>query len=143
MSVFRGGVYLAGPISGCSYKECTDWREGVAEKLEAYDIVSWSPMRHSIYPEHIMSQGRSIVSRDRNDIERSDLVLVNFLGATQVSIGTVWEIGYAWATRTPVVLAMEEKGNVHEHSFVTEHAGFRVDSLDDAVSVIVNILVPD
>lgn len=37
-------LYLAGPITGLTYAECTDWRDWVRAQLPP-DIVGLSPMR--------------------------------------------------------------------------------------------------
>lgn len=144
-------VYLAGPITGCSYGEATDWRDGVAAVLAPHGIKGLSPMRgkeylrnetnigHS-YEDTLLSSGKSIIARDRNDSTTSDLLVVNLLGASRVSIGTMVELGWADAHRVPVVLVMEKSGNVHDHRFVTELAGWHVDNLDDAVRVVLAVL---
>ena len=109
-------VYLAGPISGTSYGESTDWRESIAEKI--YPHTALSPMRGKSYLsseaaiadsyDTPLSCAKGIITRDRWDVERCDIVLVNLLGASRVSIGTMMEIAWADAYRKPVVLVMEE-----------------------------------
>lgn len=144
-------VYLAGPITGLSYSGAVDWRESVQKSLKEVGITGISPMRAKDYFKDIkefsatckgyeqyscLSSARGIMTRDRWDAHRCDIVLVNFLGAERVSIGTVMEIAWADSNRIPVVLVMEDNGNVHEHGMITEAAGFRVNSLDDAIEVI-------
>lgn len=147
-------VYLAGPITGLTYEGCTDWRDRVTAKLAVLGIKGLSPMRAKAYlraigeigptdddyPQGVFSAQRGVVTRDYYDCTTCDILLVNLLGAKAVSIGTMMEIAWAWMKRTPVVLVMEPKGNVHEHMFVREMAGFRVETIDEAVSVIGGIL---
>ncbi len=83
-----------------------------------------------------MSSPRGIMTRDRFDATRCDALLVNLLGAARVSIGTVMEIAWADACRTPIVVAMEPAGNVHEHAMIAEAIGFRVPTLAEAIHVI-------
>jgi len=45
--------------------------------------------------DHFFSGARIIVEKDALDIKRCDIVVVNLLGATKVSLGTVAEIGMA------------------------------------------------
>lgn len=148
-------VYLAGPISGLSYSESVDWRKSVAADLEAVGIRAFSPMRHKDYlagekclaavipdtMKRVMSTHRGIISRDRFDATRCDVLFVNLLGAKTVSIGTMMELAWADLSRTPIVFAMEAAGNVHEHGMVMEAINFRVPTLEEAVHVVKCILL--
>jgi nucleoside 2-deoxyribosyltransferase len=143
-------VYLAGPITGESYGGATDWRETVSMRLLQAGIVGLSPMRGKqylqdvvdiadSYPAHIMSTEKAIVTRDTFDVQRCDAVLVNLLGAKRVSIGTMIEVGLAYAQRKPIVVVMEPD-NIHQHAFVRQMAGYVLDNLDDAVRVTITLL---
>ena len=144
-------IYLCGPISGLSFDECTDWRKYVARRL-ASDIVPLSPMRGKeylakekaigdSYEDTILSSGRAITTRDRNDVMNCDMLMANFLGAQKVSIGSVIEYGWADAFRKPIITIMEaDKTNIHEHSILNGVTGFRVSTLDEAV-VVANALL--
>ena len=92
------------------------------------------------YEDKVMSCARGIITRDRFDTQRCDVILVNFLGAKKVSIGTVMEIAWADSIRTPIICAIESTGNPHDHPMVTEAIGFRVASLDEAVECAIKIL---
>lgn len=145
-------VYLAGPITGLNYKGATDWREEAKTRLNDVGIAGFSPMRAkehlknrkvlvaSGYLDSAISNPKAIVCRDHNDVYTSDAILVNLLGAERVSIGTAMEIAWAHAYRKPIVLVMEKKGNLHEHGMLTEVCGYRVTNLDDAYSVLHNLL---
>lgn len=142
-------VYLAGPISGLEYDGACGWREQVAPYLRDVAIVA-SPMRNKEalagigklegtcqYGElEIMSAPAPVFARDRYDVKRSDILLVNLLGATERSIGTIFEIGYAVAHGKVIVLAIEDEGNCHDHLFVTAAASIRVNNLEDAVYAV-------
>ncbi len=151
-------VYLAGPITGLSFTGATDWREQFQHKLGVY-IKAMSPLRskdylkneksigdsyeagsnHSAGPSqlvHVMSGQKGITTRDRYDVMTCDVILVNLLGATRVSIGTVMEIAWADMLRKPIVLVMEKEGNLMDHAMVRESCGFRVETLDEAAAVI-------
>lgn len=154
---FTPKVYLAGPISGCSYGGCTEWRVGVREQLTKYGIFGFSPMRAKDYLKDnenisadgkdyerlsVMSTARGVMTRDRFDTTTADVILLNLLGSTRVSIGSMVEVGWADANRVPIVCAIELAGNPHEHMMLSEAIGFRVASLEEAVKVVVNILKP-
>jgi nucleoside 2-deoxyribosyltransferase len=143
-------IYLAGPISGCSYDGCTSWRE--AFKTHMPDSVQClSPMRgkdyldqeqviDGSYPNHVLSCSRGIMTRDYFDCTRADIVVVNLLGAPRVSIGTVMEIAWAYTRHTPTIVMMEKEANVHEHPMIAEAIGFRVETMEQAAHVAKVIL---
>lgn len=151
-------VYLAGPISGLNFDGATEWRDAVVAELAEAGIKGLSPMRAKEYLRdaydaqggfsatcveygHLscLSGPRGIMTRDRFDATRCDVLLVNLLGATRISIGTMMEIAWADLCRTPIVCVMEE-GNVHEHAMVNEAIGFRCGDLAEAVTVVKAIL---
>jgi nucleoside 2-deoxyribosyltransferase len=150
-------VYLAGPISGLHFNECTDWREYAIKSLAQVGIKGLSPMRCKDYLESlerplsshgrdyehlgVFSASRSIMTRDRFDATRCDVVLANLAGAKIPSIGTVMEIAWADLSRIPVVCAIEKDGNPHEHMMISEAIGFRVQTLDQAIEVVKGILI--
>jgi hypothetical protein len=147
-------VYLAGPISGCSYEGATDWREYVISNLPD-SIRGLDPMRgkkylkdevsldsklqEDVYTEAAETRAKGVLTRDRFDVMRSDLIFVNLLRAKRVSIGTVMEIAWADIWRIPVVVVMEED-NIHQHGMLTEAVGFIIDNLDDGIQLIRDIL---
>lgn len=148
-------VYLAGPISGLTFDDATDWRRKAQASLEAAGIVALSPLRGKDYlrsqgvlrgdadwygPMGVFAAQRGIMTRDRFDAQRCDVLLVNLLDAPRVSIGTCMEIAWADALRTPIVCVMEATGNVHEHIMLNEAVGFRVPSLEEGLDVVKMIL---
>lgn len=144
-------VYLSGPITGLTYKEARfGWRQQFADQL-APGITVLSPMRHEghlaeikgklakEYPEHLFSHPKMIVSKDLLDIDMSDIVVANFLGAKKPSIGTVSEMGYAYAKGKTIITIME-KGSIHDHPFVTELSSAVVNNMDDALAIVNSLL---
>ena len=154
------GVYLAGPITGLTYDDGQDWRSYARAVLATQGIEAFSPLRGKDYLKeygeldaggvgsaytglHALSDPAGIVTRDRLDCTKRDLVLVNLLGADRVSVGTCIEFGWADAARVPIVVAMERDGsNPHDHAMVYGLAGYVLPSLDDAIQVATVILKP-
>jgi len=151
-------VYLAGPIGGLTYDDAQDWRtltNGFIKHHSDGKIVCYSPLR---YKRHIVSDGPlpagpldthpmttadGITCRDLYDCKTADLILVNFLGAKTVSIGTVLELGYAKAHDKPVIAVMEDEGNPHEnHSMLQKMWQFRFNNLESARSMVLDFLLP-
>lgn len=145
-------VYLAGPISGSSYDEATDWRLKADRDLEKWGIAGFSPMRGKVYlskeetiadsySDHTMSSITGINVRDRNDVRTADALLVYLLGAKRVSIGTVIEISIAQERNIPVVLVIEKEGNIHDHGMLTYNC-IRVTTLYEGIACIRQLLLP-
>lgn len=145
-------VYLSGPIKGLVYGEATDWREHVTRKFPPH-IIAISPMRSKEFlsngkvldlndmPDHAIVRPNGLVARDRYDVMRCDAMLVNLIGAKQISIGTCVEFGWADSYRKPIITAMREE-DVHNHGFVRELSGFLVPTLDEAIEIAQAILCP-
>lgn len=147
-------VYLAGPITGLSYDGAEDWRAYAKGKLGEFGIKGLSPLRAKDYLRSldvlsgtgeeyahlgVLSTCRGVMTRDRYDATRCDVLLVNLLGAKSVSIGTVMEIAWADLKRTPIVVAMEATGNCHAHMMISEAIGFSLPTLDQALDVVAAI----
>ena len=150
----RGRVYLAGPIGGKTYGEATDWREELTRQFAAVGIEALSPMRGQEYLSRMqtmppatlgnllpLSTPRGINIRDRWDAARCDVLLVNLLGATKPSFGTVLEIGYAVGADPlkPIIVVMEPD-NLHCHPMVLDSAGYVVQTLGQAAIIVCTLL---
>lgn len=148
-------VYLAGPITGLNFAGATDWRNEVSAELRGRGIRAFSPMRCKEYLAQVgtisghgrdyahlgtLSTPRAVMTRDRFDATRCDVLFANLLAADRVSIGTVMEIAWADAHRVPIVCAIEPEGNPHDHMMISEAIGFRVTSLDEAIAITAAIL---
>lgn len=144
-------VFLSGPITGMSYDDCLLWRTYVQQNL-APGIVGISALRgrehlranpviRNDQDGNILSSPKGITARDRFDTMRCDVLLVNLLGATSISIGTVLEIGWADALQKPIVTVMEP-GNVHDHGMIRTISSFVVHSLDEGIRLVEAILLP-
>jgi nucleoside 2-deoxyribosyltransferase len=126
-------LYLAGPITGLSYDTARGgWRKEFAEmlRLQSPHIECYSPMRAKEFLSeqqslqcrgedleklgHALSRPLGILTRDGNDVRTADAIVACFLdhAAGVASLGTVWEIGYAAASRVPVVAVMKPGGPV-------------------------------
>ncbi|MGE0684245.1 MAG: hypothetical protein AB7P69_25475 [Candidatus Binatia bacterium] len=146
-------VFLCGPITGRSPEEAMNWRKYVISRLPP-QIRGIDPMRDThngvrhcaksseLTVERLM-HGKAVVSRDRFDVQRSHLLLANFLGADAVSIGAVGEIFWADLMRTPVMIVREKSGNPHDHDMINEIASWIFHDLNVAIAKIEIILAPD
>lgn len=148
-------VYLVGPITGCSYDGCTEWRDGVKETLESTGRYRcFTPMRgkkhlkghqnlQAIVPEGVRTPGctdHDIVSRDYYDCQRADVVFCNLLGSEIVSIGSMFELAWSFANPSSFSVVLLEPENIHWHAFVTQAAGIILPTLDAGVEYLVEVL---
>lgn len=144
-------IYMAGPISGLSFEECYEWRQVCQKALQPH-IQAINPLRaksylwdskkiEDCYQESLLSTQRGITSRDHFDCKRADMLLVNVMGAKTVSIGTCMEVAWAKAYNKPVVLIMEDEGNLHDHCMIRECCDFRVNNLTDAIEIVKAVLL--
>jgi len=149
--IYHKKVYLAGPITGTSYSESTNWRLDATNKLSELGITAYSPMRgmaylskddiiKDSYSNHTMSSVNGINVRDYNDCKTADSILVNLLGAKIVSIGTVMEIAWARAFQIPVVIVMD-MDNIHSHGMLN-FGNIIVDNITDGIDAIIQIINP-
>lgn len=132
-------IYLAGPIKGLSYEEATRWRKDAAAYLtggwlvDGADLGSgieiYDPMRGkeelrgvaeipSVVKGSVFTDADYIFQSDTWHIRNSDIVLVNLLGAKETwHIGTMFEIGYAYALKKQVIVVSDVE-DVVLHPFI-------------------------
>jgi nucleoside 2-deoxyribosyltransferase len=147
-------VYLSGPITGLHYGEAIGWTDYAKTKLTIAGIEGYRPLRGKKflkdetealsamgYDENPISTPQGIVHRDRYDVETCDVMLVNLSGAKRVSIGTMFEVAWAFILHKPIVLFMEKEGNIHHHAFVTQACSYWVYNLDYAIELTETILL--
>lgn len=97
IDVRKKTVYLSGGIMNFSTEDTHDWREYCKKNLK-HDTID---------PTRISYKGREpreIVELDKNDIDNSTHVLVNFI---RPSVGTSMEVLYAWEKGKPVFIINE------------------------------------
>jgi nucleoside 2-deoxyribosyltransferase len=143
-------IYLGGPIAGHAYDGASDWRHETARRLSetAPHVRCLDPMRGKEELKGATSikagEGggvygpKTTVSRDLWDVAHCDIVLINLLDASEVSVGSMVELGHAAALKKFVVVILPPKGegSPHHHPFVLESASAVVHSLEDALSLL-------
>lgn len=144
-------VYLAGPITGSSYGQATEWRDYAKDLLESSgEYKCLTPMRGKEALKHIerfepngydgVASNHNICHRDEYDVHRSDVLLVNLAGATRVSIGTMMEIAWGHHAGKFVITVLDSADNPHNHAFVIENSSMVVTSLDAAIEYLLKVL---
>ena len=146
-------VYLAGAIKGLTYKRGNDWREYAIRELARDGIIGVSPLRakdfldevgilNEEYDEHPLTAQKGTITRDRFDVKSCNIMLANLLGLEKITLGTMIEYGWADAYRKPIITVMEKEGNIHEHYFIRELTGFRVETLEEGLTIAKTVLIP-
>ena len=159
MSHQLGIVYLAGGIAGLKGSDAIDWREEAAVYFSMFDIGVRDPMRakrilrkqasisrdfHDYTSHGHFFTSKGIMTRDFNDVKQADVLLVNLLGATTPSLGTIMELAWAFALQKPAVVCIEPAGNPHDnHPMIHEAMPFRVQTLEDGLEAVRIILGTD
>jgi nucleoside 2-deoxyribosyltransferase len=148
-------VYLAGPISHLSYDEAMSRRAELIEPLRAAQVTYGirfairSPMRGKMFLAHVrgplkpggyrqaMSTDSAIVGRDETDVRVCEVMIADFLGAPEKSIGTCVEFGLCLAWHKFVIMIIEEgKLNPHDHGFLRRIAHCIVRTREEAVKAL-------
>lgn len=132
-------IYLAGGIAHNSFDEATKWRLKAFDILTAYKFTVLDPMRGKQadhWGDGVSYPGLSpfdIFSRDTDDINKSDALLVNL--HTVRSIGTPWEMGYAWGLDKPLFVCCT--GELLDHPFVIASSFFKTTTIDYAINAVI------
>jgi nucleoside 2-deoxyribosyltransferase len=144
-------VYLGGAITGATKAQTRDWRAYCRDNLAPeIEILSPTRQKFEVIDEttdlsceerlRMILHGRSIATRDRFDVQRCDLVLVNVKHVRRVSIGSVGEVFWADAYRKPVIM-VREQNNVHTHALLDALVGWIFDDLDKAIATARELLI--
>lgn len=139
-------IYLARPITGCTYEEVVAYYKDAVARLKFFGYEVLFPMcgKNYLRTETVLKAGgytqplstnRAIVGRDRWMVQQSDIVLANLLGSKQVSIGTVSELAWAFDAKKHVIVVME-KDNIHRHAFVLEFADVIFETTEEAFAYL-------
>jgi hypothetical protein len=98
------GVYLSGPMEGCTEAEANDWRRYCRDRLAPHMAVRIPELAPN-YDDYL-----AMVRKDREDIAASHYVLVN---PWKNSTGTSMEAMLAWQTHKHVVVVERPGGYVN------------------------------
>lgn len=138
-------VYLAGPVAGLTYDEAMAWRREAAKKLADYGLEAVFPMENekALKDAGPLPAGgvegvpgcsaAEIFESDMEALRQCDYLLCNLLGAKRPSLGSAWELGYAYNRADMVSYAVVAPGSIHDHVFITQGADYVFTDLDEAI----------
>ena len=140
--------YLAGPVRGLTFRGANQWRVEFAAAV--HPIVCINPLRgREVYGDDetiqtnytgLDTNANAVIRRDTYDVLNCDIVIANLLGAYEVSIGTMIELGIAHQAGIPIGVIIEPFGNPHEHAWFDVLAMFRTPDLDLAARQVLKML---
>jgi len=147
-------IYLAHPISGLSYEAVMAYYKAASRELrkDGYEVLC--PMQGKEYLrtetklraegyKNPISTNQAIVRRDHWMLEQADIVYVNLASSTQVSIGSLFELAWAYHLRKHVVLVMDPQGGpsgeIYRHAFVLECADILFETHEEAMEYFMRL----
>lgn len=125
-------VYLSGPINGMTDEQCMAWRQSAAHSIRLAGSTVIDPMSRDFRGRE-EEHAEDIVSRDKEDIESCDVLLVN---ANNPGWGTAMECLYAIYMGKRVVAFATYSSAPSISPWLRCHAHAIFDSLDSAVAYI-------
>lgn len=114
-------IYLASPFFNAYELSCVQRAEAI---LQARGFEVFSPRLHEVRNPAVVGMAewsRETFRSDRDNIDRSDLVVMLYHGAYSDS-GTAWEAGYACGTGKPVVAVHVGRGDGGSNLMIHESA---------------------
>lgn len=147
-------VYVAGPVSKGSFSDCSRWRDKAKFHLDNLDgkFKVLDPLRGkecTANEKYLLPSGYTGNASDHVifetciwDIRRCDVVLANLSEAKVVSIGTMFEIAWAYSLGKYIVVVMgDSDSDLHNHAFVKEAASIILPNLEEAMEYIEEIVI--
>lgn len=127
MSNIKRVVFLSGPMRGVPREEGVAWREKTRNLLESnFEILHALRGREK---KETFPDPRLAVIRDKDDISRSSVVLVNDTFKNVSMIGTSMEVLLAYQLDKTVIIF----GKEHENDYwLNYHSHVRAETLEDA-----------
>lgn len=141
-------VYLGGSMTGLTLAEVQSWRKTAAAKLDEAGFTVLDPARglmflkpeetvKDAYVDEFTESKHTVFERDKFDVTRADISILNLLKAKRISIGTMMEMAWGHLTGKFIVVVMEREGNPHMHAFVREASSIIFEDTDEAVDYVI------
>jgi hypothetical protein len=145
----KRGIYLAGAMGGLSVADANGWRMDCERELKTcYNVLNPISVQFEKDPSFVFSSiepnltGQQVTVKDRFYIDQSDFILVNLTDPKAVSIGTVWEMGYAYGKGKNIVTVCPVGTNWYDgHPFITHFSHVIFQTLEEAMDFLNDIAV--
>lgn len=142
-------IYIAGAISGKSADEAFEYfltRKAMLERC-GYSVLCPLTAKGHLRTEttfkasdyrHPISTNRAIIGRDRWMVKQADIVYLNLSSATSASIGSMFELAWAYDTGKHIIAVIPE-GNIHQHAFVIQAADIVFQNEEEAIKYLADL----
>jgi len=129
-------VYLSGGIYANDKEATESWRNEATKELQSVGIEIITPCRRrAIYDPSIFTTAE-IVTRDKQDINNADLILINGnFEDDHLGIGTWCEMEYAYSLSKPIVIVSRDL-RVLRHPWTQHYAVKFFSTIKDACDYI-------
>ena len=130
-------AYIAGKLHAREYQQRLEQVDNVCKSL---DIETYLPHRDlGVYNGNKKEESLPFFKRDRDEVDNSDFIIA-VLDWQEISSGTAWEIGYAYAKNKPVIGLVEDLPSINNRICVMCHNSIiLVDSLEKLKEEIINL----
>jgi len=124
-------IFLSGPMRGIPKKEGIAWREKAKKLLgKKFKVLHAYRGREK---KETFPDPRGAVIRDKNDIMKAEIIIVNDTYENVSMIGTSMEVFYAYSLNKVVIIF----GNAHKGDYWLDyHSHIRVNSLEEACDLV-------
>jgi nucleoside 2-deoxyribosyltransferase len=153
---YKQSVYLAGGIHGLSFEEANGWRSRMRFALQSCNIGVINPMRGNDWMNNKrnsecigkppktcnrpwLTSAQAILNRDLSDIDRCDAVIMNLTKNDAPKVGTLVELGYAYANKKPIIIFTDDE-RLDWHPFIKGMATMVVPNIETAIQEIESLL---
>lgn len=127
-------IFLAGPMHNVPKEAALAWREKAKGMLDK-DFYVLHACRGREKKE-TMPDPKGFIARDKSDIIRSDILIVNDSNLNASMIGTAMEIIFAHSLNKIIIVF----GNAHiADDWLAYHSHIRVTSLEEACELAINL----
>lgn len=121
-------IYLAGKMTGLTYKEMNQWREDFLTTVVEYDFYDKfhciNPVLYFNFEEKRYQSDKEVMDFDLRKVSSSDIIVVNLQGLND-SIGTCIELYEAYKRGIPILAIGDDDTYTNLHPwlkvFITRH----------------------
>jgi nucleoside 2-deoxyribosyltransferase len=141
-------IYVAGIMSGCSFKEVKDRFYPVVNRLTEMGFLVLHPLlgKEKHYRDDTIlkptfdrpspfTTNNAITRRDHWMVHQCDIIWMSLLGAEEKSLGCAMEIAWAYDNNKHIITLME-KDNCHKHAFITGCSDIILDNVEDGLKYL-------
>lgn len=145
----KPSVYLCGQMGGLTVADANGWRIFADNELRgSWNVLNPISAQFEKDPSFKFSSiepnltAAAVFTKDLFYIDCSDFILVNFTGSKSVSIGSVWEMGYAYHGGKKIVSVVPKDTPFYDgHPFISQCSHVMFETLEAAIAYLNDIAI--